>query len=107
MEKWVYAVYSVCQSPGREKEFHDWYNKIHIPDILKIPGFKRANRYEIKEPPEEQGKYLALYSIETEDINKTMALLQDTIPKLRDQGRMSDAATVVSRTLYRQIFDTG
>ncbi len=105
MEKWIYAVSSACQSPGREKEFHDWYNKIHIPDILKIPGFKHASRYEIKDTAEGQGKYLALYGIETEDINKTMALLKDTIAKLREQGRISDAATIVSRTLYRQIFE--
>lgn len=105
MQKWVYAVYTVCQSPGREKEFHEWYDKIHIPDILKTPGFRRATRYEIKNPAEGQGKYLALYEIETEDIDKTMALLRDAVAKLREQGRMSDVGPVLSRALYRQISD--
>jgi hypothetical protein len=105
MEKWVYAVHSVCQSPGREKEFHEWYDKIHIPDILKIPGFRRTTRYDIREPAEGQGKYLALYKIETEDIDKTMALLRGAVAKLREQGRISDVATVVARSLYRQISD--
>ena len=102
MEKWVFAVYTDCQSPNREKEFNDWYDKTHIPDILKIPGFIHATRYETDKPAEGQVKYFALYEIETEDINQTMALLQDTIAKLGEQGRLSDAVSVKSTAFYRQ-----
>lgn len=32
--------------PGREAEFHEWYDEEHIPDRLVIPGFGAAMRYE-------------------------------------------------------------
>lgn len=33
--------------PGREREFHEWYDTEHIPDRLVIPGFAAASRYEV------------------------------------------------------------
>jgi hypothetical protein len=105
MGKWLYAVYTLCQSPELEKEFNVWYDKIHIPDILKIPGFIHATRYKIRGPVEGQGNYLSLYEIETEDIDKTMAVEHDVVTKLGEQGRMSDVAVVVSRALYQKISD--
>jgi len=52
MEKWVYLVYTNCLDPSREKEYHEWYNQVHLPDVLETPGFKRATRYENSEPAE-------------------------------------------------------
>jgi hypothetical protein len=37
------------EPPGREREFHDWYDSEHIPDRLVIPGFAAATRYEVVE----------------------------------------------------------
>lgn len=57
---------------GREKEYNDWYNEVHLVDVLKIPGIVRAKRYRIA--PEQHAqvetpwRYLALYLIESEDI---------------------------------------
>jgi hypothetical protein len=31
--------------PGREADFHDWYETEHIPVRLAVPGFLRASRY--------------------------------------------------------------
>ncbi|MHB8694450.1 MAG: hypothetical protein ACYDHH_24690 [Solirubrobacteraceae bacterium] len=32
---------------GKESEFHDWYDQVHIPDILRIKGVSAVTRYEI------------------------------------------------------------
>ena len=106
MEKWVYLVDTNCLEPSREKEYHEWYNQVHLPDVLETPGFKRATRYENSEPAEGQGKFLAVYEVETEDIAQTMATHQANVAKKREQGRMSELASVVSRALYRQISET-
>lgn len=103
MEKWIYAVQSNCLDPLREKEFNDWYNKIHLPDILEIPGFKRATLYENPQPSEGQGKYLAIYEVETEDIEGTRTVLQKNISKQAEQGRRTELIIVVSRVFYKQI----
>jgi hypothetical protein len=93
MEQWPCAVYTDCENPAREIEYHDWYNKTHIPDILKIPGFKRATRYEITNPSKGQGKYLALYDMETENVNKTVQLFKEAVDRLKVQGRIYTLST--------------
>ena len=103
MEKWIYTVQTDCTDPSKEKEFNDWYDNIHLPDLLKMPGFIGAKRYEIGEPVEGEGKYLALYQIETDDIGLVMDDMRENVSKLNEQGRMSDLTQVVKRVLYKQI----
>lgn len=103
MEKWVYLVHTNCLDPVREKEFNEWYETVHLPDVLETGGFRRVTRYENREPAEGQGKFLALYEVETGDIDQTMARHRENIAKKREQGRMSELVKVVSRALYKQI----
>jgi hypothetical protein len=32
---------------GREDEFHKWYDEVHIPDVLRVPGVLSAQRHVI------------------------------------------------------------
>jgi hypothetical protein len=61
---------------GKEDEYNKWYNGQHIPDILNIPGFAAAQRFcvadhQMGSAPAKQ-KYLALYEIETDDLEATI-----------------------------------
>ena len=103
MERWLYTVESNCADPSREKEYNDWYDKVHLPDILETPGFVRASRYENSNPGEGQGKFLAVYEIETDDIAQTMAAFTENVNRHAAQGRMSDDVMAVGGGLYRQI----
>ena len=106
MEKWLMSVESNCSDPSKEAEFNEWYDKIHLPDILETPGFLRASRYENANPGEGQGKYLALYEIETEDIGLTMVAFGENVNKKTEQGRLSELVAAVGGGLYRQITPT-
>jgi hypothetical protein len=33
--------------PGREDDYERWYDDIHIPDMLQVPGFVAAQRFRI------------------------------------------------------------
>ncbi len=66
-------------TPGEERKFHDWYDTQHLPDVLAIPGFVRAERF--AGVPNTSGeepahRFLAIYEIDTEDIAATMADLR-------------------------------
>ena len=60
--------------PGREEEFHAWYDDQHIADCLKLPQVRSARRFQIEHgldaqvnetpPPFDS---LALYEIEGGD----------------------------------------
>ena len=48
-------------APVVETEWNRWYDEIHVPEILKVPGFLTARRYRAIEGAP---KYMALYEME-------------------------------------------
>jgi hypothetical protein len=61
---------------GREDEYNDWYDRVHVPDLLKVPGVVSAQRYEVV--PDGNGeprhKYLAVYEIDGDPAEVTAEL---------------------------------
>jgi len=55
--------------------FNEWYDKQHLADLLAIPGFENAHRYRVigAGDTKPQWRYLAIYEIETDDIEATIA----------------------------------
>jgi len=103
MAKWFLLGYTDCSDPSREEEFNEWYDKIHLADALKIPGFVSATRYVNVDPNAGPGKFLVICEIESDDIDKTMGALQEHMVQLREQGRISELVVIVSMATYRQI----
>ena len=62
--------------PGREADYHRWYNEVHLPEVLRVPGFMHAQRLESCDPsPLASGhcsQYLAIFTIASEDIESTI-----------------------------------
>ncbi|HXZ68924.1 MAG TPA: hypothetical protein VEH07_10070 [Alphaproteobacteria bacterium] len=61
--------------PGRDDEFNRWYDMQHIPDLMKVPGFKSADRFRIA-ASKSSWQYLAIYEIETDDMAGVHAEVQ-------------------------------
>src|SRR6202162_3273945 len=60
--------------PEHEAEYHRWYDEEHIARLLAVPGFLSAGRYvALKGGP----KNLALYELETADVLRTTAFLDE------------------------------
>ena len=103
MTKWLLVVETNSADAAREAEFNEWYDKIHLPDVLETPGFIKATRYEATKPLEGKAKFLATYEIEADDVDEAMKVLEDNIAKKEAEGRMSELLTLVSMHIYRQI----
>jgi len=104
MAKTTVLVFTNCADPAREKEFNEWYDNTHVPDVLETPGFVGCTRYElIGDPGPGQGKFLAVYEVESDDLPSTMAGLQQRVAQLAAQGRMIDSLRLVSFTPWREI----
>lgn len=106
MGRWLLAIESDCSDPAREKEFNDWYDNIHLPNVLESPSVLRASRYETDSPADGRGKFLALYDIESDNIEQTMAAFWDHVSEKWTQGRMSALMAPASAIVYRQITPT-
>ena len=103
MAKWLLVAETNCTDAARETEFNEWYDKTHLPDVLETPGFIRAARYENTTPSEGKAKFLAIYEIETDDIDRFMKIHNDNMDRKRAEGRLSKLLVLVSRSFYRQI----
>ena len=98
MESWLLVVEANCTDESRVAEFDDWYDNIHIPDILSgSPGCKSATRYVRKYPAPGKPKYLAVYEFETDDIEKTLEAHAKNVETKYAAGRKSPFAEIVSR----------
>jgi len=86
MAKYVMVVPSSAKE-GRDDDYNTWYDNDHIHDICSLPGVKSGRRFtfdaaSLAPPP---ARYLAIYEIETDDINSVVAAMG----KLAQSGEMS------------------
>jgi hypothetical protein len=100
--RWLNFVELNCD-PAREDEFNAWYDEIHLPDVLDTPGFVSATRYRIKELRDGRGKYLALYGIETHDIEQTMKVRLARRAEAAKLGRSGENRPHLLRPVWRDV----
>jgi hypothetical protein len=83
------VVYTNPSDPAREEEYNSWYNEIHLPDVLAIEGFVAATRFRIADAridpsaPAPAHRYLALYEVETDDMQGALDALVAAAPNMR------------------------
>jgi hypothetical protein len=108
---WIYLVKTEPSGPAREAEFNAWYDDIDVPDVLAVPGFRRARRAVGLDTPipsdvrlkAGDGRYAALYDIETDDIDSSIIDLYVAARKMNALGRSTDALRVVEANYYRRL----
>ena len=104
MAKYLVMVESDCAEAGKEREFNDWYDNIHVPDVLEQPGVVRGTRYEAAlEAVSGKGKYMALYEVETDDIQAFHKAMLQHLEKKGAQGRISPLQKRQVPRAFRQI----
>jgi hypothetical protein len=90
MAKYLLFAFSDCKDPAREDEFNDWYDNTHIPDMLEVPGMLSATRWMSAESREKQHrKYLALYELETDNLEEFNAGVRERGMRTVEEGRFS------------------
>lgn len=66
----ILVVGTTCTEPGKDQEFNRWFNEVHIPEVLKVPGMLSAERFESIDTPSDFPKYLAIYQLADEQAVK-------------------------------------
>lgn len=95
MPKAILVVGTNATGPEHDAEFNDWYTNVHLDDVVAVDGFARAKRYSLSDVrpvgtyPASGYRYLAIYEVDTDDLEAVGANLQAAL----DEGRMplSDA----------------
>ena len=75
--------------PGKEDEFNEWYESKHVPECVRVPGFKSGQRFKLTASHHDGPRqaYLALYELEGDD---PQAIL-DALRSSSDERTPSDA----------------
>jgi hypothetical protein len=99
MAKYLFIAQSDCSDKTREAEFSEWLDNVHVRDILKAPGIVRATRYENIDPEgTKRPKYVIMYEIELDDINKFYAAFNKISKEIEKSGHIID--TIVPEKAY-------
>jgi hypothetical protein len=81
MAGYHFVVLSNPASPEVEDEYNDWYDNVHLRDVVDIPGFVSAQRFEWTarraDDVAPDHKYLAIYEIDTDDLAETFNELME------------------------------
>jgi hypothetical protein len=90
-KKYLLFAFSDCKDPKREKEFNDWYDNTHMPDMLQVPGFIGATRWASADNKKNEiRKYLALYELETDNLEEFNARMRERGMWTFKAGRFSE-----------------
>lgn len=94
---------------GQEDEFNAWYTNIHILDLVKVPGIVAAQRFQRVDRLSNGANqaYVAQYLIDTDDIDKTMAIAHARLgtPEMpmSDAFDMTSAVFLVAEAITEQV----
>ncbi|MEM7286741.1 MAG: hypothetical protein AAF480_10355, partial [Actinomycetota bacterium] len=52
---------------GREDEYNDWYDDVHIAEVLEVDGFVACQRFTAAGGDDAPARYLAVYEMDADD----------------------------------------
>lgn len=88
---------------GREGEFEAWYEEVHVPSRLAVPGFRRATRYRAVEG---EPAHLAVYELDLDALQtpEYRRLKEQPEPLTRE---MLNSVTGFTRYTCELVADSG
>ncbi len=65
---------------GQEDDYNAWYDSKHVPECLRVPGFKSGQRFKLSASlhGEPSQRYLAVYELEGDDPQAILNALDAT-----------------------------
>lgn len=105
MTQAVLVVLTNPVSAAQEAAFNDWYDRVHVRDVLRVPGFTAARRYRLSDVQLAGSggdhRYLALYEVEADDL----ATARDALVKAASDGTMEMHAALDVRQVKSMLFE--
>ena len=83
MSKGLLLVFTQPVSADRAADYNDWYDNVHLHDLVAVQGVVSASRYQVSDTqllPEatpDGPPYLAIYEIEADDPAAVLAAIRE------------------------------
>jgi hypothetical protein len=95
------TLYLVFSNPveGKEAEYNEWYDNVHVPEVLATPGMLNAQRFDLCDAeishaegmPAPTHRYLLVYEMEG-DVDAIMAKVGEAV--MSGAMHMSDSLDI-------------
>ena len=100
----VLALWNDC-APGDEQKYESWYQREHLADRLKVPGFRVGRRYEAVDGAPQYFTYYETDSVET--LSSAVYLAQINNPSPMTRTIMSHTFINMNRTVCERSWCEG
>jgi len=89
--------------PGREQECDDWYQNVHLHEMVTLRGFKSAQRFRLAHPMRETEpfQFMAIYEIETDAIDESLQGLVSAA----ESGRLNLSGALHRENAYAVVYE--
>jgi hypothetical protein len=82
---------------GEDATYNEWYDGVHLPEVLAVPGFRAARRFVAE--PSVHGElppvpYMAIYEIEGDDLGAVQANLSAAARQMQISASLNRATTI-------------
>lgn len=99
----IRAVYTRCANPAQLRSFNEWYDRVHVPDILASGLTRRGFRYRNSDPQENGPDYLSIWELETDVLEPVNDSFGRMAGRLAEEGRIHPAREVTRRGMWRRV----
>ncbi len=88
--------------PGKEEEYNHWYQNVHLPEVIGLPGGIQAQRFKLvaKLMGSDANQNLAIYEFEMENPGDLMA----NFGAAAQAGKMTPGTAQDMATCYTALF---
>jgi hypothetical protein len=87
---------------GREAEYNEWYDNVHLADVLAVDGVVSAQRFKYADiTGTAPYQYLAVYEWDVDDVTMARAALD----KARGEGRLPLSSALDRETVGAWFFE--
>jgi hypothetical protein len=86
----ILVAYTNCADPSKEAEFKQWYEKVHLPDVVGTGAFYAATLYVNVNPQPGDHKFIAIY-LSDKGLEETQKIFRAgaAAGQWRERGRLS------------------
>jgi hypothetical protein len=83
---------------GRDAEFNEWYDAEHVPDVLALPGFVRAERFAVHPLGDESMRYLTVYEVDADNPDEVLERIRAGRPTFRHSDSVDFSTAIIVAT---------
>lgn len=82
---------------GRETEFNDYYENVHLDEVLATTGWESAQRFVLTDQVGQKCPlpYLALYEVEADDPKAVIRTMNETRAQRQQSGALNKKTAAV------------